>query len=65
MSKITLKIECDDEDQANVYLNAYRYLNALEDMNRYLRTQEKYGNPCDDIATIRTNFFEFTEGLLK
>ncbi len=65
MAKITLDIHCEDEDQANVYLNAYRYLNALEEMGRYLRTQEKYADPCDDIAKIRQNFFGFTDGLLK
>lgn len=65
MAKITLEIHCEDEDQANVYLSAYQYLNALEEIGRYLRTQEKHADPCDDISQIRKNFFGFTNGLLK
>ncbi len=65
MAKITLQIQCEDEDQANIYLNAYKYLDALQEIDMYLRNQEKYADPYDDIATIRQNFWDLTHGLLK
>ena len=53
---LELKIQCQDADEARMYLNAQQYLNLLDDLRNALRNAYKHGDDKDAIKVLQ-NFF--------
>jgi hypothetical protein len=50
---ITLTINCENEDQARVYLNALQYHNLIGDLYQALRSAEKHGTEADVLKVVK------------
>jgi nitrate/nitrite-specific signal transduction histidine kinase len=53
---LELKIQCEDLEQARVYLNAHQYLNLLQDLQTNLRNVLKHGTDADVVKVVN-NFY--------
>jgi nitrate/nitrite-specific signal transduction histidine kinase len=53
---LELKIQCEDLEQARVYLNAHQYLNLLQDLQNNLRNVLKHGTDADVVKAVN-NFY--------
>lgn len=49
---LELKLQCDDVDQARIYLNAQQYHNLLCDLYNALRGARKHGTDADVLFQI-------------
>lgn len=49
---LELKIQCEDVDQARVYLNAVQYHNLITDFAEALRNAEKYSDNPDQAMLL-------------
>lgn len=49
---LELKIQCQDADEARMYLNAQQYLNLIDDFFNALRTARKHGTDADVLKTV-------------
>jgi hypothetical protein len=49
---ITLTLNCENEDQARVYLNAPQYHNLLSDLHAALRSVQKHGTTVNLLETV-------------
>jgi len=45
---IQITIECENKNEANIYLNAQQYLNLLSDIQTQIRDCLKYENNMND-----------------
>lgn len=52
---LELKINCEDVQEAQVYLNAFSYLNLITDLDAALRLARKHGTPAD-VLKVFDNF---------
>lgn len=57
---LELKIQCQDADEARVYLNAPQYHNLLEDLRVALRNAQKHGTDADVLQVVQTFFPDIT-----
>lgn len=53
---LELKIQCQDADEARIYLNAPQYHNLLEDLCSALRNAFKHGTDAE-VVKVAENFF--------
>lgn len=54
---LELKIQCEDADQARIYLAAINYHNLITDFHQALRSAEKHdGNVLQIIQAFRSDF---------
>ena len=53
---LELKIQCQDADEARIYLNAQQYLNLLDDLRNALRNAYKHGDDKDTLV-VMANFY--------
>jgi hypothetical protein len=51
---ITLTLNCENEDQARVYLNAPQYHNLLSDIYQAFRSAEKHGTMIDLLQAVNS-----------
>jgi hypothetical protein len=59
---IQLIIECDDKNEANIYLNAQQYLNLLSDIQSQIRNCLKHEqNMNDTLNSIYKDICQCTE----
>ena len=49
---LELKINCQDVDEARIYLNAHQYHNLLSDLYQALRTAQKHGTDGDVLKQV-------------
>lgn len=57
---LELKIQCQDADEARIYLNAPQYHNLLDDLRNALRNAQKYGTDADVIKVVQNFYTEIT-----
>lgn len=57
---LELKIQCNDADEARVYLNAPQYHNLLEDLRNAFRNAQKHGTDADVLQVVQTFFPDIT-----
>lgn len=53
---LELKIQCENADEARMYLNAQQYHNLLEDLRVALRNAQKHGTD-EDVVRVVENFY--------
>ena len=53
---LELKIQCENADEARIYLNAPQNHNLLEDLRVALRNAQKHGTDSDVLRVVE-NFF--------
>lgn len=53
---LELKIQCENADEARMYLNAEQYHNLLSDLRVALRNAQKHGTD-EDVVKVVENFF--------
>lgn len=53
---LELKIQCENADEARVYLNAQQYLNLLSDLMNAIRSAQKHGTD-DDVLKLVDGFY--------
>lgn len=53
---LELKIQCQDAEEARMYLNALQYHNLLDDLRNALRSAQKHGTDSDVVKVVQ-NFF--------
>ena len=51
---LELKFQCEDLDEARVYLNAPQYHNLLTDLYAALRSARKHGTDADVVKAVDT-----------
>lgn len=56
---LELKIQCEDADQARVYLNAEQYHNLITDFYGAIRSAQKHGTDADILHQVKHFFNEF------
>lgn len=49
---LELKIQCQDADEARMYLNAPQYVNLLDDFYNALRSARKHGTDADVLKQV-------------
>lgn len=57
---LELKIQCQDADEARMYLNAQQYLNLLDDLRNALRNAYKHGDDKDALKVLADYYTEIT-----
>jgi hypothetical protein len=53
---LELKIQCENADEARIYLNAHQYHNLLDDLRNQLRNAYKHGDDKDAVKVLQ-NFY--------
>lgn len=51
---LELKLNCEDADQARVYLNAPQYHNLLSDLMNAIRQAQKHGTDADVVRVVNS-----------
>ena len=49
---LELKIQCENADEARMYLNAPQYHNLISDLYQALRSSLKHGNDADVLKVV-------------
>lgn len=57
---LELKIQCQDADEARMYLNAQQYLNLLDDFRNAIRNAYKHGDDKDALKVLGDFYTEIT-----
>ena len=57
---LELKINCEDADEARIYLNAHQYHNLLDDLRNALRNAYKHGDDKDALKVLGSFFGDIT-----
>ena len=57
---LELKIQCQDADEARIYLNAPQYLNLLDDFRNAIRNAYKHGDDKDALKVLSDFYTEIT-----
>jgi hypothetical protein len=53
---LELKIQCENSEEAHMYLNAPQYHNLISDLRVALRNAQKHGTEVDVIRVVETFF---------
>ena len=57
---LELKIQCQDADEARMYLNAVQYHNLLDDLRNALRNAYKHGERAEVLKVLDNFYTEIT-----
>ena len=57
---LELKIQCEDAEQARIYLNAPQYHNLLDDLRNALRNAYKHGDDKDALVVLQNFYNDIT-----
>lgn len=57
---LELKIQCENAEEARIYLNAHQYLNLLDDLRNALRNAYKHGDDKDALKVLENFFSDIT-----
>jgi hypothetical protein len=57
---LELKIQCQDADEARMYLNAPQYYNLLEDFRNAIRNAYKHGDDKDALKVLGDFYTDIT-----
>lgn len=57
---LELKIQCQDAEEARMYLNALQYHNLLEDFRVAIRNAYKHGDDKDALKVLQDFYTEIT-----
>ena len=57
---LELKIQCENADEARIYLNAQQYHNLLDDLRNQLRNAQKHGSDADVVRVVQSFFPDIT-----